>query len=131
MKGFYGQLFMWLMLLCSAPLQAASISQWDLPDGKMFTLAYQSPQQIRIELGQGNQVLIRGAKSYLISGQAGARMAVDMAEMGGALEALGGMMAQRAKKSVDRFKGSKVQFKKTGRREVVGTYTGEIGRAHV
>ena len=120
MMGLYRQLSIGLLILCSGQLQAASISQWDLPDGKMFTLAYQSPQQIRIELGQGNQVLIRGAKSYLISGQAGARMAVDMAKMGGALEALGGMMAQRAQKSVDRFKGSKVQFKKTGRSELVG-----------
>ena len=126
MKCLYRQLFMCLMLLCAGQLQAANISQWDLPDGKMFTLAYQSLQKIRIELGQGNQILVLGRKSYLISGQGGARVAVDMAEMGGTLEALGGMMAQRAKKSINRFKGSKALFKKTGRRELVGAYTGEV-----
>ena len=105
---------------------AGTVSRWNLPDGKMFTLTYQDKQHIRIELGKGHQLLINGAKSHLVTRQGSQRIAMDLANMGGALEAFGGLMMQNAQQRVDELKGSKVQFKKTGRIERIGGYRGEV-----
>ena len=115
-----------LMLTTLNTAYAGTISQWNLPDGKMFTLMYQDKQHIRIELGEGHQVLINGAKSHLVTRQGSQRIAMDLANMGGALEAFGGLMMQNAQQRMDQLKGSKVQFKKTDRIERIGGYRGEV-----
>ncbi len=115
-----------LMLAALNTAYAGTISRWNLPDGKMFTLTYQDNQHIRIELGKGHQLLINGAKSHLVTRQGSQRIAMDLANMGDALEAFGGLMMQNAQQRVDELKGSKVQFKKTGRIERIGGYRGEV-----
>ena len=115
-----------LMLTTLNAAYAGTISRWNLPDGKMFTLIYEDKQHIRIELGEGHQVLINGAKSHLVTRQGSQRIAMDLANMGGALEAFGGLMMQNAQQRMDQFKGSKVQFKKTDRIERIGGYRGEV-----
>ena len=115
-----------LMLATLNAAYAGTISRWDLPDGKTFTLVYQDKQHIRIDLGKGHQVLISGAKSHLVTRQGSQRIAMDLANMGGALEAFGGLMMQNAQQRMDQFKGSKVQFKKTDRIEHIGGYRGEV-----
>jgi hypothetical protein len=120
-----------LMLISLGAAHAGTISQWNLPDGKMFTLAYKDKQHIRIDLGKGHQVLINGTKSHLVTLQGSQRIAMDLANMGGALEAFGGMMMQNAQERMDQFKDSKVQFKKMGRSERVGGYRGEVYQVYL
>jgi len=124
MKKYFAACLLMLATLNAA--YAGTISRWNLPDGKMFTLIYQDKQHIRIELGEGHQVLINGAKSHLVTRQGSQRIAMDLANMGGALEAFGGLMMQNAQQRMDQFKGSKVQFKKTDRIERIGGYRGEV-----
>ena len=118
--------FLMLVWLGLGAAYAGTVSQWNLPDGKMFTLSYEDKQHMRIELGKGHEVLINGSKSHLVTRQGGQRIAMDLANMGGALEVFGGMMMQNAQQRVNDFQGSKVQFRKTDRVERIAGYRGEV-----
>ena len=128
MKNLLGHSLLLLMVFMVglSAAHAGTVSQWNLPDGKMFTLIYGDKQHMVIELGKGHQVFINGSKSHLVTRQGSQRIAMDLANMGGAMEAFGGMMMQKARQEMDHLKGSKVQFKKTDRIERIAGYRGVV-----
>ncbi|MBL4606313.1 MAG: hypothetical protein JKY01_00585 [Pseudomonadales bacterium] len=115
-----------LALVCFGTVHAGTVSQWNLPDGKMFTLSYEDKQHVLIELGKGHKIIVNGAKNHLLTRQGGQLIAMDLAQVGGALQAFGGRMMQKSQQRLNDLKGSKVQFKKTKRIERIGGYRGEV-----
>lgn len=125
MKKNVYQVLIGLLVFMTMGVYADTASQWRMPAGKTLSLSYRDTQHVLLAMGQGNQVLVSGKDSYLITAQGGQTMAVNMTEMGGALDMFSSLMMPGAEQ-MDRFKGAQVRFKKTGRQETIAGFSGDV-----
>lgn len=114
-----------MVVLVAGHVSADTLSQWSLPGGQLLSLSYRDTQHVLLSMGQANQVLVAGKDSYLISSQGGQAMAVNMNEMGDAMDMFSRLMMPGSDQMA-RFEGAKVSFKKTGRQETVAGYRGDV-----
>ena len=114
-----------LTVLVVAQASADSASQWRLSGGQTLSLSYRNTQNVLLSMGQGNQVLVTDNDSYLITRQGGSAVAMNMNDMGEALNAFSRLMLPGAQQMA-RFEGATVKFNKTGRQEIVAGYRGEV-----
>lgn len=113
------------LLLVAVQVSADTVSQWSLSGGQALSLSYRDTQHVLLSVGRANQVLVAGKDSYLITSQGGQTMAVNMNEMGDAMDMFSNLMMPGADQMA-RFEGAKVSFKKTGRQETVAGFRGDV-----
>ena len=114
-----------LTVLVAAQASADSASQWRLSSGQTLSLSYRDTQNVLLSMAQTSQVLVTGNDSYLITRQGGSAVAMNMNDMGEALNAFSRLMLPGAQ-HMARFEGATVKFNKTGRQEIVAGYRGEV-----
>jgi len=119
-----------LTVLVAAQATADSASQWRLSSGQILSLSYRDSQHVLLSMGQTSQVLVSGNDSYLITRQGGSAIAMNMNDMGEALNAFSRLMMPGAQQMA-RFEGATVRFNKTGRQETVAGYRGEVYRMDI
>lgn len=118
-----------ISLICFLPLLAvADISGvYKVGGGKTMTLHYRDSDHLRMNLGPGEFMLVREGKAYMVNGQDGQWMAVDMSSMGKMMQQMGAMAGQAGggAEPADRD----YRFRKTGGTETVAGYQGQVYEA--
>lgn len=89
-------------------------------DGRQMELFYRSPQQIRVTLGDDSQLVVKNGKTWMLTRQGGQWMALDAAQMGKVMAAVGKPAA------VPNLEASEVSLRPLDRKETVAGYEGEV-----
>jgi hypothetical protein len=88
-----------------------------------MTVYYRNDQAVRVDVGEGRYMLITGSNVYMVENEGGRTTAVDMDQMGAALQR-SGMTAQAPATGANA--DGNVSFRKTGRTETVAGYKGQV-----
>ncbi|MCG8668982.1 MAG: DUF4412 domain-containing protein [Pseudomonadales bacterium] len=114
------------LLMISASAQADLVGTWSVANSQTFTVYYKDNNHIRMDVGNGTYLLIQGEKTYTVMNQGGRLMVMDLAAMGGAMQAYGGGMHQQMQQQVSQYDPSSVKYENTGKKETVAGYPGEV-----
>lgn len=120
-----------LFLAFPALSLADVVGVWAMKGGGQFKVSYKDDAHIRMDVEGGNYVLMAGAKTYMVMNQGGNLMAMDMDQMSGMMQSLGGMMNQQMGQVAKDHSAEDVSFKKTGKTETVSGYKGDVYRVEV
>lgn len=117
-----GKIFAVLALL---PLWSwAQISGvYEIADGQSIKLSYKDDQNMRMEVQQGQFMLVQDDKVYMVHQQGGQWTAVDMSKMGEMMKRMGQQAPQHGAGDVS---GGEAEFNDTGRTETIAGYEGKV-----
>lgn len=115
-----------LMFVMSSSAFADIVGTWQVSNGHPVTVYYQDDNHVRMDVGNDTYLLVIGDKAYTVMNQGGQKMVMDMAAMGGAMKAFGGMAMQQAEAKASAYDPDSVAYGKTGKTETIAGYKGAL-----
>lgn len=107
-------------LLLAATATAGIKGSYRTGDGQQMDLYYVGPQQIRVTLGPDAQLVVKQGRTWMLNRQGSQWMALDAAQMGGVMAAIG------KQANVTQFEPGDISLKPLGRKETVAGFEGEV-----
>ena len=115
-----------ILLSVSGFASADIVGTWQVSNGTPVTVYYQDDNHLRMDVGNDTYFLILKDKTYTVMNQGGQKMVMDMAAMGGAMRAFGGMAMQQAESKAQSYDPESVKYGKTGKKETIAGYQGDL-----
>lgn len=120
------RLYFLVCLILSNIAQADLVGTWQVSNGSPLTVYYQDDNHLRMDVGNDTYLLVIKDKAYTVMNQGGQKMVMDMAAMGGAMRAFGGMAMQQAEAKAQSYDPASVKYGKTGKKETIAGYSGDL-----
>lgn len=114
------------MLFAVKVANADLVGTWQLSNSNPVKVYYQDDDHVRMDVGNDTYLLVIKDKAYTVMNQGGQKMVMDMAAMGGAMKAFGGMAMQQAEAKARAYDPDSVAYGKTGKKETIAGYEGEL-----
>lgn len=112
------------LLVMAGAAQADVKGTYQLKEGQEMRLFYRSDDQIRMTMGKDTQLLLKGGKTWMLNRQGSQWLAMDMAQMGGLMQAMRRPVAVDSDSTAGA--SSDVSMEPLGRKETVAGYEGEV-----
>lgn len=110
------------ILVCAVAAHADIKGTYRFQDGQQMELFYRNPEQIRMTIGSDAQLVVKNGKSWMLTRQAGQWLALDAAQMGSVMQAMG----QQASSPSPAGDSGEITVRSLDRKEMVAGYEGEV-----